>query len=166
MELLPLLTSDLTAWLNSGSQPQICTTDVLPSDYESTRKTWLDSPEHHWYLLDGSRMKDWRETYEQFTKIMNFPDYFGNNLNALSECLTELDGLGFVVEIRECDKLLSNAPPDSLNAFIDTLKAVAFELSAAVTEGTAWDRSARPFKVILVTGICGTGWFEAPDSHF
>lgn len=41
------------------------------------------------YVLDGGRMTD-RETAHAYLKeVLGLPDYYGNNLDALYDCLTE-----------------------------------------------------------------------------
>ena len=42
------------------------------------------------YILDASLMTDKETTHEYLQKVMGFPDYYGKNLDALYDCLTEL----------------------------------------------------------------------------
>ena len=57
------------------------------------------------YLLNGKRMKTREEAYDHISQVMQFPEYFGRNLDALYDLLTE----------READITLRNAD-DLLNA--------------------------------------------------
>ena len=44
---------------------------------------------HDYYTIDFTGMKDWRDIYPKIKKSMDFPDYFGENLDALWDCLTD-----------------------------------------------------------------------------
>lgn len=41
------------------------------------------------YLLNGKRMKTREEAYDHISQVMQFPEYFGRNLDALYDLLTE-----------------------------------------------------------------------------
>ncbi|MEE5992662.1 MAG: barstar family protein [Oscillospiraceae bacterium] len=41
------------------------------------------------YLLDGSQMQDLPSAHRYLKEMLNFPEYYGNNLDALFDCLTE-----------------------------------------------------------------------------
>ena len=43
------------------------------------------------YTLDASAMKDKKSSHDYLREIMNFPDYYGCNLDALYDCLTDID---------------------------------------------------------------------------
>ena len=43
------------------------------------------------YILDASVMEDKKSTHEYIKKTLKFPDYYGCNLDALYDCLTDLD---------------------------------------------------------------------------
>lgn len=43
-------------------------------------------------VLDGSRMKDRRSTHLYLAQTLRFPAYYGRNLDALYDCLTEFCG--------------------------------------------------------------------------
>lgn len=42
-------------------------------------------------VLDGSKIPDMDTFYEAISTALNFPDYFGENLDALDELLYEMD---------------------------------------------------------------------------
>lgn len=41
------------------------------------------------YVLDGSQMTDRETTHAYLKEVLDLPDYYGNNLDALYDCLTE-----------------------------------------------------------------------------
>ena len=42
------------------------------------------------YLLDGTDMPDKETAYRVIAQTMRFPEWFGNNLDALADCLGEM----------------------------------------------------------------------------
>jgi len=44
--------------------------------------------------LDGNRCKTMDDLFEEFATVLKFPNYFGQNLDALFDCLTDLEWLG------------------------------------------------------------------------
>lgn len=61
-------------------------------------------------LLDGKLIK--KEGHDYLMKALNLPDYYGKNLDALYDCLTEM----------ECDIELINAGEvdrDIIDTFVD-----------------------------------------------
>ncbi len=41
-------------------------------------------------ILDGKKMLTRKQTHEYIKERMSFPDYYGNNLDALADCLSEI----------------------------------------------------------------------------
>lgn len=48
-------------------------------------------------LLDGRRMESPAEAHNYLKEALNFPDYYGENLDALWDMLTSLDHPTFIV---------------------------------------------------------------------
>ncbi len=44
------------------------------------------------YELDGSRMQALPEAHDYLKETLGLPDYYGKNLDALFDCLTEITG--------------------------------------------------------------------------
>lgn len=65
--------------------------------------------------IDGKLIK--KEGHDYLKEVLNFPDYYGKNLDALYDCLTDI---GVETEIRLLNKdFVSN---DILLTFIDASK--------------------------------------------
>jgi hypothetical protein len=70
---------------------------------------------------------------------LRFPDWFGNNWDALEDCLGDLSwrkGEGHVLLLRNWQKL----PPDDLGVLIDVLRSSA----------EFWSGRGRPFFAVLI----------------
>lgn len=58
------------------------------------------------FVLDGEKMLNRREAHDHLAAQLNLPDYYGRNLDALFDILTEWDGPARIV-IRHGDTVLS-----------------------------------------------------------
>lgn len=57
-------------------------------------------------VLDARKMKDETVTQEYIALQLDFPEHYGKNLDALHDCLTELDEHMIVInEAKELEKL-------------------------------------------------------------
>ena len=102
-------------------------------------------------LLDGALMATRDGFYDELIRKLRLPDYFGRNLNALDECIVELDDLqgDAIIILVECaDKTLSS-DRSLFEGFVDVLQDAGAEWSRAVEEGGPWDRQARAFHAVL-----------------
>lgn len=41
-------------------------------------------------IIDGSKMTSRLESHKYIKELLSFPDYYGNNLDALADCLSEI----------------------------------------------------------------------------
>ena len=62
--------------------------------------------------IDGKLIK--KEGHDYIKKTLNFPDYYGKNLDALYDCLTEI-GIETQIKLINADLI----PNDLLETFID-----------------------------------------------
>ena len=46
--------------------------------------------ENHWAILDGAAFQDKKKAHEIISRELSFPSYYGGNLDALYDCLTEM----------------------------------------------------------------------------
>lgn len=52
-------------------------------------------------VLDASKMTDKAVSHAYLKEILDLPDYYGNNLDALHDCLEEMTDLEIIVENEE-----------------------------------------------------------------
>ena len=48
--------------------------------------------------LSAARWQSEKDVHDALAKALSFPDYYGRNLDALHDCLTELDDTQLVIE--------------------------------------------------------------------
>jgi hypothetical protein len=90
------------------------------------------------------------QLFDEFAAALQFPYYFGENWNALLECVTDLGWLpdgACVLLILNATQLLENEPVESLAVFFDTLGVAAEEWTAS--EKGPLERPGRPFHVVF-----------------
>ena len=57
------------------------------------------------YILDGKKMVSREETHVYLKETFGFPEYYGKNLDALHDCLTEMADVE--VEVVNADDMLA-----------------------------------------------------------
>ena len=53
------------------------------------------------YVLDGEKMTSITEAHRYIAKTLDFPDYYGGNLDALYDCLSGIPKSGCIVVINK-----------------------------------------------------------------
>ncbi|RJQ80499.1 barnase inhibitor [Pseudonocardiaceae bacterium YIM PH 21723] len=81
----------------------------------------------HPHVLDGQKVRTRQQFYAAIATALDFPEYFGKNLDALHDLLTDLDWLpgGDHVLIWSGHKALRGAEPDSYAALCEVLSDAA-----------------------------------------
>jgi len=41
--------------------------------------------------IDCDKITDWQSLHQEFARVFGFPDFYGENMNAWIDCLTDLD---------------------------------------------------------------------------
>lgn len=115
-------------------------------------------------VLEGRAMSGIDTFYNELIEKLNLPDYFGRNLNALDECMVDLewllDGHPLVVIIRDAELMLEERN-ETFEGFIRVMRDTGEEWSKALAEGNEWDRPAVPFHTIF--DYCELEAFNAHD---
>src|SRR5712692_4855415 len=105
-------------------------------------------------FVRGKKMCKRAALFNEFAAALQFPDYFGDNLDAFDECITDLEWLnarGYLIVILNADEVLADTtdPDSDFRVFVDQLNSAALQWSKPIKQGEAWDRDARPFHVIF-----------------
>lgn len=76
-------------------------------------------------ILDGSRFTSRQEAHEYIQKTLSFPSYYGKNLDALDDCLSELSrDIGVVMTNLDAARFMLGEYADGiLEDFEDVLGA-------------------------------------------
>jgi Barstar (barnase inhibitor) len=77
------------------------------------------------FYLDGNEIVDRASLLQQFATVMQFPEYFGHNWDALADCLTDLDEDEVDRHIIIIDRLdnFAIANPQQWLTFLDICKS-------------------------------------------
>ena len=81
------------------------------------------------YMLDGAEMTSREAAYASIAHIMHFPSWFGNNLDALADCLSELrrDSVVCFVHTAALSAQLGDYGGKLLACFRDCAREVGFQ---------------------------------------
>ena len=105
-------------------------------------------------VLRGWKMRTEQGVFDELAAALQFPDYFGENWDAVDECLTDLSwlpGRAYVLVIAAADELLVEEPAERLALFLNLLGRGGEEWARPVEAGEWWDRPAIGFHVVLHT---------------
>jgi Barstar (barnase inhibitor) len=61
--------------------------DIAPEEFAAN----LQMESGELFYLDGAEMTDKEQLMQEFAAVLNFPDYFGGNWDALQDCLSDFD---------------------------------------------------------------------------
>lgn len=104
-------------------------------------------------VVRGRKMRTVGGLFDEFAAALQFPLYFGENMDAFDECIANLEtlplGKGYVVVFTEPDQTLADAPAEELQSLVNALDSANASWSQPVELGEWWDRPAVPFHVVL-----------------
>jgi hypothetical protein len=102
--------------------------------------------------LRGAAMRNVVGMFSEFSRVLEFPEYFGRNWNGFEDCLRDLAWLrarGYVLSIQDADQLLIDEPSSELRMFVRIMRSVAAKWSEPIHRGESWDHPAVPLHVVL-----------------
>lgn len=65
------------------------------------------------YVLDGSQMTTREDAHEHIAQRLKFPDYYGKNLDALYDCITDIPDAEIIIVFSDA------ADKDIINVILD-----------------------------------------------
>ena len=74
------------------------------------------------FVMNGEKMKSLNGFYNELTKVLKFPDYFGRNFNALDECMSDLEWLDFsacVLVVTDVQLVFEDESSDLIDGLIE-----------------------------------------------
>jgi Barstar (barnase inhibitor) len=108
-------------------------------------------------ILRGSKMRFAKILFDEIAATMQFPGYFGENYNALNECLIDLPwkpSRAYLIVIVDSDQILTEANDSGLKktdfeVLCEIFSRAYKKLINPVVKGELWDRPAIPFHVVM-----------------
>jgi RNAse (barnase) inhibitor barstar len=104
-------------------------------------------------VLDGQSMTTLDDYYDELTRKLDLPEYFGRNADALDECLSDLSWINFtamVLLIKDSRYMLSKENQLEKCQFLDILWNIGMEWSLSNLHEENIDHSSIPFHTILI----------------
>lgn len=107
--------------------------------------------------LRGRKMRERQTLMDEVGAALQFPSYFGENWDALDECLSDLAWMlpvtSLVLLVQDAEQVLADENPDQLQIFVSLLRDAMSTFAEAVVLGEVWDRPAVPFHVVLQADV-------------
>ena len=94
-----------------------------------------------YFHIDGKKLRSKTQFLNHAATALCFPDYFGNNWDALEDCLTDFswhDANGYIILFDDADQLRQHAAAD-FDTILEIFRAAA----------TYWQEQKIPFLVLL-----------------
>lgn len=118
--------------------------NVYTSDDDSARAMFHAGPAAGFnvYRIDLGRARSAEDIHRIFGKALHFPEWYGNNWDALADCLTDMswnEADGYLIILQSAGALASNDPQA-----LDTLISVLQETSEN------WKKQRVAFWVLLI----------------
>ena len=101
-------------------------------------------------VLRGAKMRTTAALFDEVAAVLQFPPYFGENWDALDECLADLEWLhadACALTILDAVRLLDGEGAEPRRAFWEMTERVAREWGRPADESTA--RPVRAFRVVV-----------------
>jgi len=83
------------------------------------------------YYLKAENLTNWKSFHSEFKRVLCFPDYYGENMNAWIDCMDELVVDKQIAIHIENGKFLKEAAPDILEALLECAAFINFRMMEA-----------------------------------
>ena len=61
----------------------------------------------NYYYIEGNCLQERKQAHRYLAQVLRFPDYYGNNLDALADCLSEMSYRNVII-ISDSEKIVEN----------------------------------------------------------
>jgi RNAse (barnase) inhibitor barstar len=78
------------------------------------------------YTFKAKKLITWSSFHKEFMEVMNFPDYYGKNMDAWIDCMDELCDQGTIALYIKNGKLLKDQSPEIFSALLECSAFVNF----------------------------------------
>ena len=106
--------------------------------------------------IDSRKVKTRERFHDEVSSAFRFPDYYGRNIHALRDCLTDLAWLpsceGYLVIFEHGETLLIEENHEVLNCFLSAFQDAGLDWGTEISRGEWWDRKAIPFHTVFEFG--------------
>lgn len=103
--------------------------------------------------IDASLLYDWDSFHSVFASTFGFPDFYGRNMNAWIDCMSDLSEDTGMTSVH-------GSPTDPVVLYLDNAKVMPKELLDALVEGAGfvnWRRLAMGDPAVLILAFHRTG---------
>ncbi len=103
-------------------------------------------------MLDAGRMETVAGLFDEFQRVLDFPDYFGHNWDALDECLCDLEWLpapSYRLVIESAPRLLDRDRAER-PIFLSVMSNAGKEWASGRRVGSEWAGPPIPFNTVLL----------------
>ena len=114
-------------------------------------------------FVRGRKMKSVSTLFDEVSAAFQLPYYFGENWDALDECLGDLSwlqGRSYLVIVTDADRVLADAPGE-FATFVGLLSRLGDEWSKVEPVSRPWAPEAHPFHVVFNVSATQVVSFEA-----
>jgi RNAse (barnase) inhibitor barstar len=97
------------------------------------------------FSLNGHEIKSKEELLRYLARVMKFPDHFGQNWDALEECLNDLEwssSKGYIIQFMNADSFIKICPSD-FSIFVEIIKSTSIY----------WNTNKVKFLLLVETNI-------------
>jgi hypothetical protein len=101
-------------------------------------------------ILRGSKAETVSRLFDEVAAALQFPYYFGENWDALDECLGDLEWLpgdAYILFFTEAHRLLDRDAPEKFKLLLDVLENAVCKWSSA--DNLSSELPSRPFHVVF-----------------
>ena len=141
--ILPMLIKPEPPWVVTCQRG-----DALSSSFRAEEKN------ENFLLIEmcGEKIKSLSEFYELVSYLFSFPDYFGENLNALIDCMEDEKletEKPLLIAISSAECMLIEDSTNTMHGVISTFNSIGERWSSNTGDGTEWGSPPRGFLVVF-----------------